>query len=93
MTMTDIIVFSAHYETNRVLFATIQPREHASAQLMMMVLVMTLIWGFEYMMISEAESRILAMKSDRSVTLVRRLLSGMCDCCVLLDSDFCFVEM
>jgi len=65
---------------------------YAFGHLGVALLAGALSWSFEKIMSSQAKALLEARRANRSVMLVHRLLSSMCDCIVKLDSDLCIAE-
>jgi hypothetical protein len=86
VTLADIVVHSVHGPGEDLLLGYII----MSAYMLLLTVILT--WSFESMMISEVEALLEAKQSNRSSSLVRRLLSAMCDCIVHLDSHLVIVE-
>jgi len=67
-----------------------QPYIRAQVVLLMLIVILTM--SFQNIVFSQAKALVEAMRADRSSALVQRLLSGMCDCTVHLDSNLNFVK-
>jgi len=89
VSVVDVIIYTKHAAENNPVSS---PSAYMLTQFVIVLLVGGITMSFEMLMTSEAEALLEARRSDRSMILVKRLLSSMSDAVVYLDDGLNICE-